>query len=199
MKQILSEEKMREQAITQAVCAGCVGVYDAEALAEGVCAHCWAEARRIRMHTGASYRLQGRALDFCLTRGFTSTRRVTPLVWDIQRLLEDVAEDAINQMAYTDYFGDRPALYLKRGEEYLPIAPLNHYPAPGVWLVEWDEKSRSTRSLSRLPAGRRMPAAADREQANAALAAVQALPYPKTLGDVVRAVLNVVGNTQKEP
>ncbi len=188
-----TSEKSLEESLER--CAGCERAFSPDALAEGVCAHCWAAARRIRAHGHASRQAQCDAARFVVEHHLPHS-----LAYSLQILLEDAAENALHKMVYTRRSDrDDPALFYKEGRTYHPIAPLDYYPAPGVWLVEWKEHSRVTAWLSRLPVPDPIRLAAARRWEDQALAAVREQSEQRVLttGDVVRIVLDTVGAGSK--
>ncbi len=170
-------------------CAGCVRRFESSALAEGVCAHCWAAARRIRVHGQASVQAQGDAARFVVENHLPHS-----LAYPLQRLLEDAVENALHKMIYTRQSErEHPPLFYKEGRTYHPIAPLDYYPAPGVWLVEWGEGSKRTAHLSRFPVPDPLRLAAAYRWEDRALAAVRGQQRRLTNSDVVRIVLDEIG------
>ena len=124
------------------------------------------------------------------------------LAYPLQRLLEDAAENALHKMIYTRQSErEHPPLFYKEGRTYHPIAPLDYYPAPGVWLVEWGEGSKRTAHLSRFPVPDPLRLAAAYRWEDRALAAVREQAEQKisagqkilTMFDVVRIVLDTIG------
>jgi len=177
-------------------CAGCDRHFEADALAEGICAHCWAAARRIRVHGQASRQAQGDAARFVVENHLPHS-----LAYLLQQMLEDAAEHALHKMIYTcARESDRPPLFYKQGRTYHPIAPLDYYPAPGVWLVEWSEHGTSTGYLSRFPLPDPLRLAAAYQWEDVALAAIRKKQETSamTLSKVVRLVLDMVGGFDRE-